>query len=43
MDKMEATLRIGWSRIKGFQKAIRGKTTRSDDMVDRQVDQGSFK
>jgi lipopolysaccharide biosynthesis glycosyltransferase len=43
MDKMEATLRIGWSRIKGFQKAMRGKTTRLDDMVDRQVDQGSFK
>jgi lipopolysaccharide biosynthesis glycosyltransferase len=43
MDKMEATLRIGWSRMKGFQKARRRKTTRSDDIVDRQVDQSSFK
>jgi lipopolysaccharide biosynthesis glycosyltransferase len=43
MDRMEATLRIGWSRIKGLRKASRGKATRPDDMVDHQVDQSSFK
>jgi hypothetical protein len=43
MDKMEVTLRIGWSHIKSFQKARRGKATRLDDIVDRQADQSSFK
>ncbi|RZN33405.1 glycosyltransferase family 8 protein [Bradyrhizobium sp. Leo121] len=43
MDRMEATLRIGWSHIKGFQKARQDKSARSDAMVDRQADQSSFK
>ncbi|MCK1607123.1 glycosyltransferase family 8 protein [Bradyrhizobium sp. 166] len=35
MDKMEDALRIGWSRIRAFQEARRGKSTRPGDMVDR--------
>jgi lipopolysaccharide biosynthesis glycosyltransferase len=43
MDRMEATLRIGWSHIKALRKAMRGKATRSGDLLDRQVDQSGFK
>ncbi|WP_346732559.1 glycosyltransferase family 8 protein [Bradyrhizobium sp. 186] len=34
MDKMESTLRIGWSRIKSFQDGRRGKSARSEEVVD---------
>lgn len=34
MDKMESTLRIGWSRIKSFQEGRRGKSVRAEEMVD---------
>ncbi|MET4217663.1 lipopolysaccharide biosynthesis glycosyltransferase [Bradyrhizobium sp. LB7.2] len=43
MDKMESTLRIGWSRIKRFRDARRVKSTRSDIMIDRQVDRSRYK
>nr|WP_256467367.1 glycosyltransferase family 8 protein [Bradyrhizobium sp. 139] len=43
MDRMESTLRIGWSRIKRFRDARRVKSTRSDTMIDRQVDRSRYK
>ena len=43
MDRMEATLRIGWFHMKALRKAMRGKATRSGDTLDGQVDQSCFK